>query len=47
VKPFDGDKLKADDGITKITLKEVTPYQEALMTQKEHVSIMNKMMDLS
>jgi hypothetical protein len=46
-KVFDDVKFKVDDGISKITLKEVTPYQEALMTQKEHVSFMNKMMDLS
>jgi hypothetical protein len=45
-KVFDDVKLKVEDGIEKITLKEVTPYQESLMTQKEHVSFINKMMDL-
>ena len=45
-KVFDDVKLKVDDGVKKITLKEVTPYQESLMTQKEHVSYINKMMDL-
>lgn len=45
-KAFDDVKLKVDDGVKKITLKEVTPYQESLMAQKEHVSFINKMMDL-
>jgi hypothetical protein len=45
-KAFDDVKLEIDDVVEKITLKEVTPYQESLMTQKEHVSYINKMLDL-
>jgi hypothetical protein len=45
-KVLDDVNLKVNDGVEKITLKKVTPYQEALMTQKEHVSYINKMMDL-
>jgi hypothetical protein len=46
-KVFDEVKLKVDDGVEKITLKEVTPYQESLMTQKEHVSFISNMLDHS
>jgi hypothetical protein len=45
-KVFDDVKLKIDDGVEKITLKEVTPYQESLMAQKEHVSFISNMLDL-
>jgi nucleoside-diphosphate-sugar epimerase len=44
-KGFDDLKLKMDDGIKKITLNEVTPYQTALKAQKEHVSFIFRMMD--
>jgi nucleoside-diphosphate-sugar epimerase len=41
---FGEGKLKSD-GVKKITINKVTPYQEALNAQKEHVSFIYRMMD--
>jgi hypothetical protein len=45
-KVFDDVMLKDVEGVTKITIPEVTPYQEALQAQKEHFAFIDKLMDL-
>lgn len=44
-KNFEDVKLNMDDGTKKIRLSDITPYQEALKAQKEHVSFIYRMMD--